>query len=134
MNLSSPGLQRQAGTCSWTSGCMECFSRNWNWFGFSLRPRVARMPETSVMAEWPICSELKRSHTASLSSPSMASKFSRAASLFRAQLPVMMFSVETLGSGHFSLSSTSFAVTILGILQLVSSINCSTSVLLASLK
>ena len=89
------------------------------------------MPEASTMALWAVWSKLKRSHTASLSLPWMSVKFGKAASLFRALVPVIRFSVETLGTGHFSLSSAFLAVIILSSLQLVSSINFSISFLSA---
>ena len=57
------------------------------------------------MAAWAVWSASKRSHTASLSLLSMSIKFGKAASLFRALVPVIRFSVETLGSGHFSVFS-----------------------------
>ena len=113
---------------------MECFSRNLNWCGCNLQPREARMLATSAMAAWAVWSESKSSHTSSLSAPLMSVKFDKAASLFSALGPVIRFSVETLGSGHFSLSSAFLAVVILSRLQLVSSTKFSTSLLSACLK
>ena len=113
---------------------MECLSRNWNWCGCNLQPREARVLAASAVVAWAFWSESKSSHTSSLSAPSMSVKFGKAASLVSALGPVIRFSVETLGSGHFSLSSASLAVVILSSLQLVSSTNFSTSFLLACLK
>ena len=58
------------------------------------------------MAAWAVCSESKRLHTAALLLPSNSVKFGKAASLFRALVLVIRFSVDTLGSGHFCFSSS----------------------------
>ena len=64
----------------------------------------------------------------------MSLKSGKAASLFNALWPIIRFSVETLGSGHFSLSAASLGIVVLSNLQVVSSINSSMSFLSACLK